>query len=322
MFRVVPDQLRISDGWVRCGQCDEVFDANAHLHKELAATEVSSPLVSGVDPSIEEPPIETHEELSVEVEDSGVNTAPAEKDGLPGDPFLEMNPHELSEAGVVDDDAVLHDFAMDVMPESSAAVTSTLRQQTDLLRFVQSTPSARVHVTDAPHSFLQSSRPTSRWQRPGVRVALVVFSALMACMLLLQVAIQERDRIAATDPATKPFLVALCDVFACKVSPLRQIESVVIDSSSFSKVQADVYRLSFALRNTAQIEIATPALELTLTDLQDQSVVRRVFAASDWGSKQLAMAPGSEISASLPISVKVTVGADRFSGYRLLAFYP
>jgi len=34
MFKVVPDQLRISDGWVRCGQCDEVFDANANLHSE------------------------------------------------------------------------------------------------------------------------------------------------------------------------------------------------------------------------------------------------------------------------------------------------
>lgn len=26
-FRVVPDQLRVSDGWVRCGRCDTVFDA-------------------------------------------------------------------------------------------------------------------------------------------------------------------------------------------------------------------------------------------------------------------------------------------------------
>eukprot|EP01041_Mallomonas_annulata_P031861 gene31861-54246_t len=34
MFKVVPDQLRISDGWVRCGQCDEVFDANAHLYTD------------------------------------------------------------------------------------------------------------------------------------------------------------------------------------------------------------------------------------------------------------------------------------------------
>jgi predicted Zn finger-like uncharacterized protein len=31
VFRVVPDQLRISEGWVRCGHCDEVFDGNAHL---------------------------------------------------------------------------------------------------------------------------------------------------------------------------------------------------------------------------------------------------------------------------------------------------
>ena len=30
-FKVVADQLRISEGWVRCGQCKEVFDASAHL---------------------------------------------------------------------------------------------------------------------------------------------------------------------------------------------------------------------------------------------------------------------------------------------------
>ncbi|HQQ69472.1 MAG TPA: zinc-ribbon domain-containing protein [Alicycliphilus sp.] len=30
-FKVVADQLRISDGWVRCGQCKEVFDATEHL---------------------------------------------------------------------------------------------------------------------------------------------------------------------------------------------------------------------------------------------------------------------------------------------------
>ncbi len=34
MFRVVPDQLKISEGWVRCGHCSEVFDASAHLSDE------------------------------------------------------------------------------------------------------------------------------------------------------------------------------------------------------------------------------------------------------------------------------------------------
>src|SRR5205085_9077524 len=34
MFRVVPDQLKISEGWVRCGHCSEVFDATSHLSDE------------------------------------------------------------------------------------------------------------------------------------------------------------------------------------------------------------------------------------------------------------------------------------------------
>src|SRR5438128_3953502 len=34
MFRVVPDQLKISEGWVRCGHCSEVFDASVNLSDE------------------------------------------------------------------------------------------------------------------------------------------------------------------------------------------------------------------------------------------------------------------------------------------------
>jgi len=32
-FKVVRDQLRISDGWVRCGRCSHVFDATLDLHE-------------------------------------------------------------------------------------------------------------------------------------------------------------------------------------------------------------------------------------------------------------------------------------------------
>lgn len=31
VFRVVPDQLKVSDGWVRCGRCSDVFDASKAL---------------------------------------------------------------------------------------------------------------------------------------------------------------------------------------------------------------------------------------------------------------------------------------------------
>ena len=35
-FRATPQQLRASEGWVRCGQCDQVFDASAHAVNQRA----------------------------------------------------------------------------------------------------------------------------------------------------------------------------------------------------------------------------------------------------------------------------------------------
>src|SRR6476660_3483862 len=37
LFKVVPDQLKISDGWVRCGHCSEVFDAAANMRQLVDA---------------------------------------------------------------------------------------------------------------------------------------------------------------------------------------------------------------------------------------------------------------------------------------------
>ncbi len=46
-FRVVPDQLRIGDGWVRCGHCKEVFDATEHLQTKAPAPLLPDLLVQG-----------------------------------------------------------------------------------------------------------------------------------------------------------------------------------------------------------------------------------------------------------------------------------
>ena len=35
-FRASPQQLRASEGWVRCGQCEQVFDASAHAVSQRA----------------------------------------------------------------------------------------------------------------------------------------------------------------------------------------------------------------------------------------------------------------------------------------------
>jgi len=43
MFKVVPDQLKISDGWVRCGHCSDVFDAMLNLQGETAQSPPVNP---------------------------------------------------------------------------------------------------------------------------------------------------------------------------------------------------------------------------------------------------------------------------------------
>jgi hypothetical protein len=100
------------------------------------------------------------------------------------------------------------------------------------------------------------------------------------------------------------------------------MESIVIDSASFSKIRGDAYRLTFTVKNTAITALAVPAIELTLTDSRDQPVVRRVFFPGELGAKSDALAAGSEWPASLAMTLKSGATVDRVAGYRLLAFYP
>jgi hypothetical protein len=93
----------------------------------------------------------------------------------------------------------------------------------------------------------------------------------------------------------------------------------MIDSSSFHKGRGDSYQLTFAIKNRATVPLAMPALELTLTDVQDQPVLRRVFLPNEMAAPTELPASG-EWAAS--VAVIVTTGGARVAGYRLLAFYP
>ena len=168
-------------------------------------------------------------------------------------------------------------------------------------------------------SFVIAARRKAFWRKPMVRVTLLLLCMALFAALALQVAIQERDRLAALDPRAQPWMAALCGPVGCELAPPRQIADVVIDSSAFNKARGDSYQLAVTLRNKASIPLATPAVELTLTDMQDQPVLRRVLLPNDMGAPGALPARG-EWSAS--VSVIVTTGGARVAGYRLLAFYP
>jgi hypothetical protein len=171
-------------------------------------------------------------------------------------------------------------------------------------------------------SFMRDAQSRSRWSRPWVRAGLVLVNLLLCLVLAVQLLVFERDRIAAMEPELKPLIEEVCSYMECTVEPLRQIESVVIDSSSFNKIRGDVYRLNFTLKNTAATELALPAIELSLTDVHDQPIMRRVFPPAELSLKSDVLQAASEFNTSLTLGIKTNGGADRIAGYRILAFYP
>ena len=150
------------------------------------------------------------------------------------------------------------------------------------------------------------------------------FQSLLALMLFMvlvvQVLIAERDHIAAMEPSIKPWLQTLCQPFHCKVDHWKRVDLIQVNDSSFNKVKGSVYELSATLVNQAGAPVAAPALELTLTDAQNQAVVRHVFLAQELEAPTLIRAGGE-----WPIQHSVLLDDnlnDRVMGYSLVAFYP
>ena len=322
MFKVVPDQLRISDGWVRCGQCGEVFDASQHLLAnpiDMAAPVDSDRQATpdNMTPSV--PPLsEGNAEAAVAPEAPIPVPAPHPPSRHDPEPASNLAPQSpprdsLWVETVAPRDEVAMEAEVPVVPQQDPPVAAS--------PFVATQPSR----DDAPPelSFIRNGNRQAVWQRPVVRIVLLLLVVLLLAALAVQVLVHQRDRIVSMEPSTRPVLLALCAWTQCKLSPLRQIESIVIESSSFALVRADIYKLAFTLKNNAVLDLAMPAIELSLTDTQDQPLIRRVIMPAEFGVATSKPFPaGSDWSGSLSLSVKSTASVGRIAGYRLLAFYP
>lgn len=333
LFKVVPDQLRMSDGWVRCGQCDEVFDANANIRTDVAVADVPPhaqtlqgtqnaelPASCAVDLSQAEDasrqePQDDHVAVATDsvMESDSLDEVPLSSAPERADLFLNKSPKELSDFSAAVSAASLHD---ELCTDTQANEGASERRYMQMFA-----PEAEAQA-DPKLSFMKPVRAPSVWTRRGVRVMLALCCTLLAMLVVLQVVVHERNRLAVQYPEFRAELAGLCAAVGLEIEPLRQIESVVIDSSAFSKVRNDVYKLSFTMRNSSSTALATPAMELTLTDMQDQIVMRKVLTPTDFATVPTVMNAGAEVSATLPVSVRGPVPVERVSGYRLLAFYP
>ena len=373
MFKVVPDQLRISEGWVRCGQCGEIFNASQNLvagepvRTQAPAARMPAPVppappepspdagahhlnaggpaAAGAMPAPRpgpafDPPLDSVGTVGRQQFEQKVwDLEPAPEDPLPepqlpdasaqaaplhapetqappvaafmpAEPVWTEEPRSPVGHAIAADTVMLADWPATRTPPLTDANTRAATSDTD---------------DDAQHppvSFMQQGRDTHFWSRRPVRLALGALALLLTGVLLAQVLVHERNRLVLLEPAARPVVQAVCRLAGCEIGALRQIESVVIDSSSFRRLRTDTYRLAFSLRNQAPIDIAMPAIELSLTDTQDQALIRRVILPSEYGAPGAVLSAGADWSGTLAMNIRPGAGTERIAGYRLLAFYP
>ena len=314
MFKVVADQLRISDGWVRCGKCEEIFDASAHMVQADASVGAS---VAKDHPDTV--PFE-REPAAMAFESAAPVPAPVPE-------ARKSAPAPLTQGGV--DFELREPEPAEVVPKPAVPSSQLLPDGSAFGVAPADRPPTTVPASDgdpdataAELSFMRNAKRRSPWHRPLVRAFLMVACLLLLLGLALQLLVQERDRVVAIEPRLRPLVEEVCLLLDCRVAPLRQIESVVIDSSAFSKTKGDVYRLSLTLKNTAPVDLAMPAVELSLTDTMDRALVRRVFRPAELGIRSGVIPAASETQTTLELTIKTNGNSERVAGYRLLAFYP
>jgi predicted Zn finger-like uncharacterized protein len=176
------------------------------------------------------------------------------------------------------------------------------------------TPSASAS-DKAPSSVLPAGSAESA--QAVVPLMWVMGVVLLVLLLLLQLLIAKRNWLAAEEPALRPVLSALC---ACEVIWPREPEAVLIESSSFTENPDGGYTVQLRLKNTQHHPVAMPALELSLTDFQDQVLVRRVFTAQELSVKDHVQAL-RDVRSTLNFDLDDKV-SKRVTGFRAFVFYP
>jgi predicted Zn finger-like uncharacterized protein len=388
-FKVVRDQLRISDGWVRCGRCSQVFDATVDLQEAPQAPSMPAVAAPESAPDAGEPPPQAEPEPPAAIaetdffdDEQASGPAPLaaaeviaavspmawpDADSLvlgdqgrtavrpPVPPPLAfpdidltlpsqavpqagaVTPQQADDSGHMQLEKALRRARIKSAKIARAKAKEQAAAVAEVAPVVQAASeaepgvagaaaaaSAGAHPAEPAPAFLGIDEGPSGWRRPAVRRSLVATAVLAALLLLAQVLHQERDLIAARQPALRPLLDTLCQVTGCTLSALRQINDIKIDGASFARdKEGDGFSLGFTVRNGATLPLAMPAVELSLLDTQERAVVRRVLMPSEFGAPAVLPAR-AERSASLALRLGGAEAAAMppVAGFRLEALYP
>jgi predicted Zn finger-like uncharacterized protein len=331
-FRVVDDQLKVSEGWVRCGRCNEVFNAleglfdlgrDGHLAPQPEAATIEGGEAAQVAPdapaaaSLDGAP-------DREVDQGAASALPPVDANAPETDEIRPAAHAAGggRSTAIDSSAlapVPATIALARPHDQPSLVDAATADAHEAATVPASTWGNDAEANAPTPNFLLDSRRPSIWTTRHGRLALCVAGVLLAVALVGQAAHHFRDVAAARWPAARPVLAEWCTVAGCTLAAPRRIDDIAVESTALTRAgTADAFRLAVVLQNRGALRLAMPSLDLSLTDTGGALIARRVLMPRDFAGLPDTLAPGAEPSLQLLLSV----GSARVTGYTVEIFYP
>lgn len=367
-FRVQSEHLKTGGGLVRCGLCRHVFNALDHLAHFAGGepqTAVVSPAQNKV-AAVPVPPIATtsptlsNDQSAIlallDEAESRPPVAPTSPTTPVRNAILQPVQEETSNKGVATPAISLtsppvkwEEDPVTLMPQEPEPVreprsrlvveeprvtnpNQAMRQAVVEEALSDDTTQELVDFLPEQPEFIQTLERQEKRRR--VFTWLASLGALIALTgLILQVLYVWRADIVARASSVKPLVSKLCQVADCQIGLPQHIELLRITGSELQPDanNHDIYNLSLTIENQASIAQAWPFIELTLTDVQNKAVARRVFSPQEYvlpvaGSGGI---PQTELieqgllpHRELAPKVFFDAGKVKAAGYLVYIFYP
>lgn len=150
-----------------------------------------------------------------------------------------------------------------------------------------------------------------------------VVCALLVLTVIGQGVYKFRDTIATNYPVTRHALSFFCAPLQCTINLPKEIKRIIIIASDIRDNTDVVGAMHFTttLKNMANYPLTYPNIELTLTNLNEQALIRRVLKPKDYLAKGVKLNAGFLAGKTLNIDLNILTQDVVVSGYRVLIRY-
>jgi predicted Zn finger-like uncharacterized protein len=187
---------------------------------------------------------------------------------------------------------------------------------------------ARASVGETPHVEHEAERQFS-WEREAEEPRPRAWPWVLGILVLLVLAAGQallwlRHDIARDFPATRPYFEQACAQLGCVMPWPRVTGQISIEASDLHPRPGHEgsFELAGTLRNRAEFAQAYPYLEITLTDVFNRALVRKVLPPEEWLPASLKNTPAFVPGTDIAFTVYFDALDQPASGYKLYAFYP